>query len=132
MTIPPKKILVLHEDKEERGRLGIMLARFGHEIRFSKGGGNPQNLLTDYDLVIVNDCLEGETGFDFIRQLSAEQRQKVIFITSTFWAGSVLEFQEVNVYEQILKPVDPLKLAVIVCDFFVCMEREPALEAKEV
>ena len=131
MTISPKKILLVHEDKEERGRLGIMLARFGHEIRFSNGGVNSQSLLPENDLVIVNDRLKGETGFDFIQQLSKEQRQQVIFITSTFWSGSFARFQKLDVYEQVSKPVDPLKLAVIVCDYFVSKEREPALDIKE-
>ena len=32
MNIFPRKILMAHGDKEERGKLAIMLARFGHCI----------------------------------------------------------------------------------------------------
>jgi hypothetical protein len=34
MTASPKKILMVHADKGERGELAIMLARFGHCVAF--------------------------------------------------------------------------------------------------
>jgi len=39
MTITPKKILLIHKNTQERGRLAIMLSRFGHEVQFSRGEG---------------------------------------------------------------------------------------------
>jgi hypothetical protein len=35
MTIEPKKILLIHNNPEERVQLGVMLSHFGHEVRFS-------------------------------------------------------------------------------------------------
>ena len=124
MKIAPKKILLVHNDREERGRLGIMLSRFGHEVRFSSGMGCPDQLSRDSDLVIVDDKLAGQSGFDFLKKISSEQCEKVIYLSSRLWVEVSTELQKINVYEWITKPADPLKLAVVVCDYFVSMAGE--------
>ena len=91
MRIEPKKILLVHNNPEERGRLGIMLSRFGHEVRFSCGKGCPDQLSRDNDLVIVDDKLAGQSGFDFLKQISGEQCEKVIYLSSRLWLE---EFKE--------------------------------------
>lgn len=119
MTIEPKKILLVHNDPEERGRLGIMLSRFGHEVQFSCGKGCPDQLCRDNDLVIVDDKLAGQSGFDFLNKISSENCEKVIYLSSRLWLEASAELQTINIYEWITKPVDPLTLAVVVCDYFV-------------
>jgi DNA-binding response OmpR family regulator len=127
MTIEPKKILLVHNNPEERGRLGIMLTRFGHEVRFSCGKGCPDQLSRDNDLVIVDGKLAGQSGFDFLKQISNEQCEKVIYLSSRLWLEASEELQKLKVYEWITKPADPLTLAVVVCDYFVGVAGEHAL-----
>ena len=127
MKIANKKILLVHNNPEERGRLGIMLSRFGHEVRFTSGNGCPENLSRDNDLIIVDDKLDGQSGFEFLKFFSNKLSGKVIYLSSiSFFAGS-MELQNLNIYEWIVKPIDPLKLAVVVCDFFIESEIENAL-----
>ena len=127
MNIANKKILLVHNNPEERGRLGIMLSRFGHEVRFTSGNGCPENLRRDNDLIIVDDKLDGQSGFEFLKNFSNKLSGKVIYLSSiSFFAGSI-ELQNLNIYEWIVKPVDPLKLAVVVCDFFIESVIENAL-----
>ncbi|MGK0180674.1 MAG: DNA-binding response OmpR family regulator, partial [Nitrospinales bacterium] len=109
------------------GRLGIMLSRFGHEVRFSCGKGCPDQLSRDNDLVIVDDKLAGQSGSDFLRKISREQCEKVIYLSSRLWLEASLELQKINICEWITKPADPLKLAVVVCDYFVEFADERAL-----
>ena len=54
MTIAPKKILLIHNNSQERGKLAIMLSRFGHEVRFSRGKGCSDQMLMSHDLVIID------------------------------------------------------------------------------
>ncbi|MZG54826.1 MAG: response regulator transcription factor [Nitrospinae bacterium] len=119
MTITPKKILLVHNNPEERGRLAIMLSRFGHEVRFSCGKGCPDQLSQANDLVIVDDKLAGQSGLDFINQISGKQCEKVIYLSPLPSVVASMETEKLNIYEWITKPVDPLKLAVVVCDYFV-------------
>ena len=107
MTIAPKKILLVHNNPEERGQLGIMLSRFGHEVRF------------------------GQSGFDFLKRISSDQYKKVIYLSSRLWLESSLDLQKLNIYEWITKPVDPLKLAVVVCDYFVEVADEHTLPVQK-
>ena len=53
MTIAPKKILLIHNNSNERGKLAIMLSRFGHEVRFSSGKGFTDQMLMSNNLVIL-------------------------------------------------------------------------------
>ena len=132
MKIESKTILLVHNNPEERGRLGIMLSRFGHEVRFSCGKGCPDQLSRDNDLVIVDDRLAGQSGFNFLKQISKEQCKKVIYLSSHLWLEASEELQKLNIYEWMLKPVDPLKLAVVVCDYFVSIASEHALPVSKV
>jgi len=122
MTITPKKILLIHKNTQERGRLAIMLSRFGHEVRFSRGRVTDQMFLSN-DLVIIDDQLDKKSGLDIINQISGNLCKKVIYLASRpFLAASMelqKELQNLDIYEWVTKPVDPLKLAVVVCDYFV-------------
>ena len=131
MTISPKKILLVHNNPEERGQLGIMLSRFGHEVRFSCGKGCPDQLSSDNELVIVDEKLAGQSGFDFLKRISSDQYKKVIYLSSRLWLESSLDLQKLNIYEWITKPVDPLKLAVVVCDYFVEVADEHNLSVQK-
>ena len=127
MKIANKKILLVHNNPEERGRLGIMLSRFGHEVRFTSGNGCPENLSRDNDLIIVDDKLDGQSGFEFLKNFSNKLSGKVIYLSSISFFADSMELQNLNIYEWIVKPVDPLKLAVVVCDFFIESVIENAL-----
>ena len=119
MTIAPKKILLIHNNPQERGKLAIMLSRFGHEVRFSSGKGCTNQMLMSNDLVIIDDQLGSNSGLNFINQISSRLCEKVIYLASHPFLAASRELQNLNFYEWITKPVDPLKLAVVVCDYFV-------------
>ena len=127
MTIAPKKILLVHNNPEERGRLAIMLSRFGHEVKFSCGKGCPDQLSRANDLVIVDYTLSGQLGLDFINQISSKERKKVIYLSPLSSVAASMETQNLNIYEWITKPFDSLKLAVVVCDYFVESAMEQSL-----
>ena len=119
MTIAPKKILLIHNNPQERGKLAIMLSRFGHEVRFSSGKGCTNQMLMSNDLVIIDDQLGSNSGLNFISQISSGLCEKVIYLASHSFLAASRELQNLNFYEWVTKPVDPLKLAVVVCDYFV-------------
>ena len=119
MTIAPKKILLIHNNSQERGKLAIMLSRFGHEVRFSCCMGCTDQMLMSNALVIIDDQLDKKSGLDIINQISANLCEKVIYLASRPFLAASMELQNLNIYEWVTKPVDPLKLAVVVCDYFV-------------
>ena len=128
MTIAPKKILLVHNDRQERGRLAIMLSRFGHEVKFSSGKDCPDQLTRAHDVVIVDDIMSGQSGLDFIDNVSIRQRKKIIYL-SPLSSLVATKIQDLNIYEWVTKPIDPLKLAVVVCDYFVEFSMEQVLSS---
>ena len=127
MTIEPKKILLMHNNDQERGRFAIMLSRFGHEVRFSCGNGCTDQMLMSNDLVIIDDQLDKKSGLDIINQISGKLCKKVIYLASRPCLAASMELQNLDIYEWVTKPVDPLKLAVVVCDYFVVANKQHAL-----
>ena len=119
MTIKPKKILLVHKNPQERGSLAIMLSRFGHEVQFSYGNGSPDQMVKSHDLVIIDSNLDGNSGLTFLSQLSRKLCEKVIYLASCPFVAASQELRSLNIYEWVAKPVDPLQLAVVVCDYFV-------------
>ena len=128
MTIEPKKILLVHNDPRERGRLAIMLSRFGHEVKFSSGRDCPDQLTRAQDVVIVDERLSGQSGLDFIDNIPSRQRKKIIYLSSLS-SQAAMKMYKLNIYEWVTKPIDPLKLAVVVCDYFVESSMEQALSS---
>jgi hypothetical protein len=95
------KILLVHNNYEERGRLGIMLSQFYYEARFSYDKGCPDQHSRDSDLVIVDDKLAGQSSFDFFKKISREQCEKVIYHSLNFLLGTSEELTRPNYLQQI-------------------------------
>jgi len=96
-----------------------MLSRFGHEVQFSRGEGCTDQMFLSNDLVIIDDELDKKSGLDIINQISGKLCKKVIYLASRPFLAVSMELQNLDIYEWVTKPVDPLKLAVVVCDYFV-------------
>ncbi len=119
MSIAPMKILMFHADKEERGKLAIMLARFDHCVAFSDGIALDDLNFEDYDLIIVDEYLSNSSGFVLLQHLPEKVRTKTIFLASGGEKERTLCQESLGIYDCIEKPVKPMDLAVVACDFFV-------------
>lgn len=119
MNISPMKILLVHTDRKERGKLAIMLARFSHCVAFADGMGPQELMPEDYDLIIVDEYLADCSGLVFLQNLSSTNRAKTIFLSSGREKERVLCQKSMDIYECMKKPIKPMELAVVACDFFV-------------
>ena len=118
MSISPMKILMFHSDKEERGKLAIMLARFDHCVAFSDGTDLKDINFEDYDLFIVDEYILDGSGLIFLQQLPQKIRAKTIFLASGEEKSTALCQESSGIYDCMKKPVKPMELAVVACDFF--------------
>jgi DNA-binding NtrC family response regulator len=119
MKISSMKILMVHADKEERGRLAIMLARFEHSVAFTNKVDVFDLKLDSYDLIIVDEELSDGPGYVFLRQLSSKYRAKTILMSNSDTQERAVCQSSMGIYECMKKPIKPMDLAVVVCDFFV-------------
>jgi DNA-binding NtrC family response regulator len=119
MKISSMKILMVHADKEERGRLTIMLARFEHSISFANKIDVFDLKLDAYDLIIVDEDLSSGPGYLSLNQLSSKYRAKTILMSNSDKKERAVCQSSMGIYECMKKPVKPMDLAVVVCDFYV-------------
>ena len=119
MKISSMKILMVHADKEKRGQLAIMLARFEHSIAFANGMDLSEFTPDKYDLIIVDGYLSDGSGCDLIQHLSSKSRAKTIFMSDGDDKDRALYQSSMGIYECMKKPVKPMDLAAVVCDFYV-------------
>ena len=119
MKISSMKILMVHADKEERGRLAIMLARYEHSVAFTNKVDVFDLKLDSYDLIIVDEELSDGPGYVFLRQLSSKYRAKTILMSNSGTQERAVCQSSMGIYECMKKPIKPMDLAVVVCDFFV-------------
>ena len=119
MTISPMKIMMVHANREERGELAIMLARFGNPVTFSDGIDSLEFNPDNYDLIIVDEHLTEGTGILLLQKFSKKIRSKTIYLSSG--DEKVRDFYQnsLEIYECMEKPVKPMDLAVVACDYFV-------------
>jgi DNA-binding response OmpR family regulator len=119
MNISPMKIMIVHGNREERGELAIMLARFEHPVTFADGidtlDFNPDN----YDLIIVDEHLTGGAGILLLHKFSKKILSKTIYLSSGDEKVRAFYQNSLEIYECMKKPVKPMDLAVVACDFFV-------------
>jgi DNA-binding response OmpR family regulator len=119
MTISPMKILMVHANREERGQLAIMLARFEHPVTFSDGIDSLEFNPDNYDLIIVDEHLNGGAGILLLNKFSKKILSKTIYLSSGDEKVRAFYQNSLEIYECIGKPVKPMDLAVVACDFFV-------------
>jgi DNA-binding response OmpR family regulator len=119
MNVSPMKIMMVHGNRVERGKLAIMLARFEHPVAFSDGINSLEFNPDNYDLIIVDeDLIEGD-GILLVHKFSKKIRSKTIFLSSGDERVRAFYQNSLEIYECMGKPVKPMDLAVVACDFFV-------------
>ena len=130
MTISPRRILMVHGDGEERGRLALILTRFGHCVSFSDGMLTPELSADGYDLIIVDEHLARDPEFGYLQLLPREYRARTIVLSSDGFAERRIRRDSMGFFECIEKPVVPIDLAVVVCDYFIsCFSNEESMAA---
>ena len=117
MNIAPMRILMFHGDKKERGQLAIMLSRFEHGVVFADDVTG-QNL-DDFELIIVDEHLPEGAGIVLLNQFSEKVRSKTIYLSSGDEKERAFYQNTLGIYECMGKPVKPMELAVVTCDFYV-------------
>lgn len=119
MNITPRKILMIHGDKDERGILAIMLTKFGHSVYFSD---EPRSLIMEaknYDLHIFDEKPLDGIGSVLLKDLSLENRNKTILLSYGNFEERRVCKESMGLFECMAKPIVPIDLAVVVCDFFI-------------
>jgi two-component system, NtrC family, response regulator AtoC len=112
-----RRILVVDDSELVCQQLSQLLALPGRRIKVAHDGTSALEWLVErnFSLVITDLCLPGINGLDLIREI----RQRDLPVTSIVMTGhasidSVVEAMKLGAYDYLQKPIDSVRLGVLV------------------
>ncbi|CAG2132889.1 Transcriptional regulatory protein OmpR [Cupriavidus yeoncheonensis] len=108
----PTRLLVVDDDPQIRTMLAGYLSTFGMQADGVEGGAQMRRAMAagDYDLVILDLSLPGESGLDLCRELRAQTDVAVIMLTARAELADRVVGLEVGADDYVTKPFEMREL----------------------
>lgn len=108
----PIRLLVVDDDPQIRVMLAEYLSTFGMQADGVEGGAQMRRAMaaSDYDLVILDLSLPGESGLDLCRELRAQTDVAVIMLTARAELADRVVGLEVGADDYVTKPFEMREL----------------------
>ncbi|RUM21394.1 DNA-binding response regulator [Rhizobium vallis] len=107
-------LLVVDDDSRIRALLNRYLAENGFRVTVAADGAEAQRKLAglDFDLIIMDVMMPGESGIEVTRGLRAIKNVPIIMLTALAESGSRIEGLEAGADDYLSKPFDPRELVL--------------------
>ena len=112
-----RRILVVDDSEFICQQVSQLLAQDGRQIKVAKDGTSALELLVEknFSVVLTDLCLPGISGLDLIREIrERELPVTVIVMTGHASITTAVEAMQLGAYDYLLKPIDSLRLEVLV------------------
>lgn len=128
----PATILVVDDDENNRKLLEALLAAEGHAVRSATSGENALAAVAEQlpDLILLDIMLPGIDGFEVMRRLKADSRNRfipIILVTALEDRESRLKGLEMGAEEFLSKPVERAELLIRVRNLLKVKEHQDFL-----
>ncbi|HEU4402105.1 MAG TPA: sigma-54 dependent transcriptional regulator [Candidatus Polarisedimenticolia bacterium] len=111
------RVLIVDDEKGMRDFLSIMLKREGYAVTAAESAARAAELVArgEFDLVITDIAMPGESGLDVLKQAkTANPETPIIMITAYASTESAVEALKLGAYDYIIKPFDVEELKIVV------------------
>ena len=107
-------LLVVDDDSRIRALLNRYLAENGFRVTVAADGAEAQRKLAglDFDLIIMDVMMPGESGIEVTRGLRAIKNVPIIMLTALAESGNRIEGLEAGADDCLSKPFDPRELVL--------------------
>lgn len=107
-----KRILVVDDDTRLRNLLGKFLQENDFEVQLAGDTSQARELLDgqDFDLLIVDVMMRGETGFEFTKSFRQENDTPIIILTARGDVDDRIEGLQSGAQDYLSKPFEPKEL----------------------
>lgn len=107
-------LLVVDDDSRIRALLNRYLAENGFRVTVAADGAEAQRKLAglDFDLIIMDVMMPGESGIEVTRGLRAIKNVPIIMLTALAESGNRIEGLEAGADDYLSKPFDPRELVL--------------------
>ena len=105
-------LLVVDDDRRIRSLLSRFLSERGFRVSVAADAGEARRILTglDFDLMIVDVMMPGESGLDLTRSLSAIRDIPILMLTARSETDDRILGLEAGAEDYLSKPFDPREL----------------------
>ena len=126
------KILIVDDERPVRELLRKLLEREGYFCALASGAGKAREYLEtqDFDLLLCDIRMPGESGLDLIRHVKKEYPDTaIIMVTAIDDPREAKIAQEIGVYGYVIKPFESNQILIIVANALRRRELEMARRA---
>jgi two-component system NtrC family response regulator len=112
-----RRILVVDDSELVCQQVSQLLAQPGRRIKVAHDGTTALEWLVerDFSLVLIDLCLPGISGLDLIREIRQRNLPAtVIVMTGHASIDTAVAAMKLGAYDYLLKPIDPLRVGVLV------------------
>jgi two-component system phosphate regulon response regulator OmpR len=125
-------LLVVDDDRRIRALLSRFLVGEGYRVTTAETAGEARAKLEslDFDLLILDVMMPGESGFDFARALRVESAVPILMLTARDEKESRIMGLEIGADDYLAKPFEPRELSLRVASI-LRRARPPSAPAAE-
>jgi two-component system phosphate regulon response regulator OmpR len=112
MTGPAPHLLIVDDDERIRNLLRKFLIRNGFLVSVARDAAHARRVLAglDFDLIVMDVMMPGESGVDLTRALRATQDTPILLLTARGETSDRIEGLEAGADDYLPKPFEPKEL----------------------
>ncbi|SFO08261.1 two-component system, OmpR family, phosphate regulon response regulator OmpR [Roseovarius lutimaris] len=112
MSDPAPHLLIVDDDERIRGLLRKYLMRHGFLVSVARDAGHARRVLggLDFDLIVLDVMMPGETGIDLTRALRETHSTPILLLTARGETPDRIEGLEAGADDYLSKPFEPKEL----------------------
>lgn len=112
MSDPAPHLLIVDDDERIRGLLRKFLMRHGFLVSVARDAGHARRVLAglDFDLIVMDVMMPGETGIDLTRALRETHTTPILLLTARGETPDRIEGLEAGADDYLSKPFEPKEL----------------------
>ena len=105
-------LLLVDDDRRIRDLLSRFLASEGYRVTTAQSAAEARSKMggLDFDLLILDVMMPGETGFDLARSIRTHSHVPIIMLTARSEAESRIEGLQIGADDYVAKPFEPREL----------------------
>ncbi len=121
-------ILLVDDDSRIRVLLSSYLKENGYRVTEAASADEAGRKLNglDFDLMILDVMMPGESGFDFAKRLRGQRDIPIVLLTALSDANDRINGLEIGADDYITKPFEPRELVLRVSNIFKRLQSDPA------
>ncbi|WP_420133896.1 response regulator [Rhodopseudomonas sp.] len=127
-------LLLVDDDRRIRDLLSRFLASEGYRVTTAQSVPDARAKLAglNFDLLILDVMMPGETGFDLARSIRTESDVPIVMLTARHEAEARIEGLQLGADDYVAKPFEPRELLLRICNILKRTSPAPAVKAETI